>query len=58
LGLETTHLAVIGALVYLANCTRPDITFANDLLARFVPTKRHWDSVKHILKHREIRFVL
>jgi hypothetical protein len=30
--------------MYLANCTRPDIAFAVNLLARFSsrPTKRHW----------------
>ena len=27
LGLEVPYLSVIGALMYLVNCTRPDITF-------------------------------
>ena len=36
-------LDVIGALMYLANYTRPDITFAVNLLARYSssPTRRH-----------------
>ena len=34
----------IGALMFLANSTRPDIAFAVNLLARHSasPTKRHW----------------
>ena len=48
---KTPHLAAIGALMCLANCTRPDIALAVNLLARFSvkPTKRHWNGVKHIL---------
>ena len=38
------YINVIDALMYLANCTRPDIAFAVNLLARHsaAPTKRHW----------------
>src|SRR6266508_2761965 len=28
LGLEVSYLSAIGALMYIANCTRPDIAFA------------------------------
>ena len=50
LGPEVPYLSVIGALMYLANCTRLDISFAVNLLARYssTPTKRHWNEVKHI----------
>jgi hypothetical protein len=34
LGHEVPYLSVLGALMYLANCTRPDIAFAVNLLAR------------------------
>nr|GEV74384.1 transposase, MuDR, MULE transposase domain protein [Tanacetum cinerariifolium] len=34
LGLEVSYLSAIGALMYLTNCTRPDISFAVNLLAR------------------------
>jgi len=39
--------------MYLANCTRPDITFSVNLLARYnsAPTRRHWNGVKHIIRY-------
>ena len=51
LGLEVQYLSVIGALMYLANCTRPDIVFSVNLLAKynFAPTRRLWNGIKHIL---------
>jgi hypothetical protein len=53
LGPEIPYLSVIGALMYLANCTRPDITFAMNLLARHSadPTRRHWTGAKSILRY-------
>ena len=43
-------MSVIEALLYLANCTRPNIAFAVNLLARFnaSPTRRHWNDIKHV----------
>ena len=53
LGPEVPYLSAIGALMYLANCTRPDIAFSVNLLARynFVLTRRHWNGIKHILHY-------
>jgi hypothetical protein len=53
LGPQVSYLSAIGALMYLANCTRPDIAFAVNLLARHsaAPTKRHWTRVKCILRY-------
>ena len=50
--LEVQYLSEIGALLYLAQCTRPDIAFLVNLLAIFnsAPTRRHWNGVKHILR--------
>ena len=50
LGSEVPYLSAIRALIYLANCTMPDIAFAVNLLARHsaAPTKRHWNGVKNI----------
>ncbi|GLT35869.1 hypothetical protein SLA2020_102850 [Shorea laevis] len=50
LGLEVPYLSAIGALMYLANNTRPDIAFSVNLLARYssAPTRRHWNGIKHL----------
>ena len=48
-GSEVPYLSAIGALMYLANTTRPDIPFVVNLLARYnsAPTRRN--EIKHIL---------
>ncbi|CAA7031777.1 unnamed protein product [Microthlaspi erraticum] len=53
LGLEVPYMSAIGALMYLANCTKPDIAFATNLLARYSssPTRRHWNGIKHIFRY-------
>ena len=53
MGPEYPYLSAIGALMYLANNTRPDIAFAVNLLARYSasPTKRHWTGIKNILRY-------
>ena len=50
---EVPYLSAIGALLYLANCTRPGIAFVVNLLARFnlSPTRRHWNDIKHIFRY-------
>ncbi|KAL6335465.1 hypothetical protein AAG906_029708 [Vitis piasezkii] len=53
LGHEVPYLSAIGALIYLANCIRPNIAFSVNLLARYssAPTRRHWNGIKHILRY-------
>jgi hypothetical protein len=53
LGPEVPYLSAIGVLMYLANCTRLDIAFLVNLLARYnsAPTRRHWNGVKHVLRY-------
>ena len=53
LGHEVPYLNVIRALMHLAQCTRSNITFAVNLLARFSsePTRRHWNGIKHIFHY-------
>ena len=43
----------IGCLTYIANATRPDISFAVNNLARNVshPTKRLWNAIKRIIRY-------
>ena len=52
---ETPYLSAVGALLYLAQCTRPDIAFAVNLLATYssAPTQRHWNGVKDIFRYLE-----
>ena len=53
LGPEVPYPSAIGALMYIANCTRPDIAFAVNLFARYsaAPTRRHWAGVKNIFRY-------
>ena len=50
---RSKYLAIVGALLYLATNTRPDIAFAVSVLARHnqKPTERHWRGVKHLLRY-------
>ncbi|KAM3000766.1 hypothetical protein FF2_037135 [Malus domestica] len=50
---EVPYLSTIGDLLYLAQCTRPDISFTVNLLARYnnAPTRRHWNGVKNIFRY-------
>ena len=53
LGPEVPYLSAIGALMYLATCTRPDIAFSVNLLVRYssAPTRIHWKGIQHILRY-------
>lgn len=53
LGPEIPYLSAVGALMYLANQTRPDICFAVNLLARHSaqPTVRHWNGIKRVFRY-------
>ena len=41
---------LVGSLLYLANLTRPDLSFSVNTCARFMsaPTKNHWDAARQI----------
>ena len=47
------YRSVIGALNYLTTCTRPDLAFAVNFLARFssAPTVDHWEALKRVLRY-------
>jgi hypothetical protein len=53
LGAEYPYLSAIGALMYLANNTMPDITLTVNCLARHsaTPTMYHWNGIKNILQY-------
>ena len=50
---EVPYLSAIGVLMYLATCTRLDIAFHVNPLARysFAPTRGYWNGIKHILRY-------
>ena len=47
------YLGAVGALMYLATFSRPDIAYAVDVLARFnaYPGLAHWNAVKHLFHY-------
>ena len=44
------YMNMIGAIRYIADCTRPDISFTASLLARYLtkPNQKHYDAVKYV----------
>ncbi|GKB94519.1 secreted RxLR effector protein 161-like protein [Tanacetum coccineum] len=53
LGPKVLYPSAIGALMNLTKCTGLDISFAVNLLARFISssTKRYWNGIKHIFRY-------
>ena len=47
------YARLVGKLMYLANCTRPDVAAAVSHLSRFMskPTCRHWEQGKRVLRY-------
>ena len=45
--------SLVGKLLYVSNCTRPDITVSVNHLSRYMsaPTARHWEQAKRILRY-------
>ncbi|KAL0437633.1 UNVERIFIED_CONTAM: Retrovirus-related Pol polyprotein from transposon TNT 1-94 [Sesamum radiatum] len=44
---------IIGSLMYIMNCTRPDIAYAVNKLSRFTsnPSKNHWKGLIRVLRY-------
>ncbi|GER47805.1 gag-pol polyprotein [Striga asiatica] len=47
------YASAVGSLMYAMLCTRPDISYAVGMVARYQsnPGREHWSAVKHILKY-------
>jgi hypothetical protein len=50
---SSDYAAIVGKLMYLATCTRPDLAYSVGLLARFMakPREEHWQCVKWLLQY-------
>ena len=51
LATQKEYASLVGAFLYVAVCTRPDIAFAVNHLARYTrePRQAHWDAAKRVL---------
>ena len=47
---------IIGALMYAATATRPDIAFATSALAQFMqdPVQVHWEVAKRVVQYPQM----
>ncbi|GJS63365.1 hypothetical protein Tco_0677929 [Tanacetum coccineum] len=47
------YASAIGLIMYAVRCTRPDVTFAQNITSRFQqnPSEEHWTAIKNILKY-------
>ncbi|GJY20035.1 retrovirus-related pol polyprotein from transposon TNT 1-94, partial [Tanacetum coccineum] len=50
---KVPYANVVGSLMYLMVCTRPDITYVVSVVSRYLANlgKNHWEAVKWILKY-------
>ena len=50
---QVKYTRVIGSLMYLKSCTRPDITFTVSILSRFTgnPGENHWKAIVKVLRY-------
>jgi hypothetical protein len=48
---DIPYREIIGSLLYIARCTRPDIAFAVNVLSRFStnPGRPHWTAAKRVI---------
>lgn len=64
LAVDIPYRQAVGSLIYLATCTRPDISYAVSIVSRkmHTPTEQDWIAVKRILrylqgtKHAKLRY--
>ncbi|MCI88659.1 vacuolar protein sorting-associated protein 33, partial [Trifolium medium] len=47
------YASVVGSLMYVMVCTRPDLAYAVSMVSRYMhnPDKNHWSAVKWIFRY-------
>ena len=50
---DIPYRSVVGSLMYLAVCTRPDLSMAVSALSRYcqAPQPKHWEAAKRVLRY-------
>lgn len=50
---EVPYRELVGSLLYLCQCTRPDIAHSVGMLSRYMsnPTKEHWEAAKSVVRY-------
>ena len=50
---QQLYQSLLGSLMYLSVCTRPDLAYAVGILARFSskPNRSHWTAAKRVLRY-------
>lgn len=50
---QNEYARVIGSLMYLTNCTRPDLAHAVNVLSRYTsnPGHTHWKAITRVLNY-------
>ena len=50
---QSSYAELVGSLMYLSTCTRPDLSQAVGALARYMsaPTSQHWQAAKGVLRY-------
>ncbi|CAN0838583.1 Retrovirus-related Pol polyprotein from transposon TNT 1-94 [Linum grandiflorum] len=50
---QSKYARIIGSLMFLTNCTRPDVSFAVNRLSRYTsnPNEEHWTALYRVLRY-------
>ena len=50
---KVPYASVVGCLIYVMVCTRPDLTHIDSVVSKFISNPRilHWDAVKWIFRY-------
>jgi hypothetical protein len=54
-GISSPYLELVGSLIYLMLCTRPDLSYSVGFISRYMsnPAKEHWSAATNILRYKK-----